>query len=246
MRALKHHTCPLSHPVARTCPPFLSTTVTHACSLGYQCIHHSRHNGCHAEEEKAAAAAEAAAASAREATPEVSEEGEIAVDPEELEEISKAQQQAASKQANPHPQPHHHPAAKQASDRGHDRDRDRGADRDRGHPGQERQALGVHCCRHCPHLAAAHVPCDHDSCLAQALLPGKLLAKRIIRWLKRKGKLGSLSLTLACSKLTTQAIGRRVVAKGDLRTESCFTGQQLAIQWACQPILKSNIGGISI
>lgn len=129
--------------------------------INYCCYHyyyHSWQSGCHAEEEKAAAAAEAAA-SAREATPEVSEEGEIAVDPEELEEISKAQQQAASKQANP--QPHHHPAAKQASDRGRDRDRDRAADRDRGHSGQERQAFSLRCSRHCPHLVAA---CDSCTC----------------------------------------------------------------------------------
>ena len=94
---------------------------------------HSWSQKCGAEEEKAAAEAEAAAA-AREATPEVSEEGEIAVDPEELEEISKAQQQAVSKQAHPRS-----PASKQASDRGRERDRDRGLDRDKGHPGRDRQ-----------------------------------------------------------------------------------------------------------
>ena len=126
---------------------------------------------CCAEEEKAAAAAEAAA-SAREATPEVSEEGEIAVDPEELEEISKAQQQAASKQV--HPQPHHHPAAKQASDRGRDRDRDRGVDRDRGHPGQERQAFGVNCSGLCPHLAceSCTAPRVHDRTMAEQSCTG--------------------------------------------------------------------------
>ena len=102
-------------------------------------LHLSWQNDCRAEEEKAAAEAEAALA-AREDTPEVSEEGEILVDPEELEEISKAQQQAVSKQAHPH-----HPAPKQASDRGRDRDRSRGADRDKGHPGRDRQALFFLC-----------------------------------------------------------------------------------------------------
>lgn len=125
-------------------------------------VHHSRHNGFHAEEEKAAAEAEAAL-SAREATPEVSEEGEIPVDPEELEEISKAQQQAVSKQAHPH-----HPAPKQASDKGHDRDRNRGADRDKGHPGRDRQALsscvGVHCTGQFPHLTVSFESCLSPCC----------------------------------------------------------------------------------
>ena len=97
-----------------------------------------------AEEEKAAAAAEAAIA-AREATPEVSEEGEIPVDPEEMEEISKAQQQAASKQAH-----QQSPVRRQASDRGRDRDRDREPDRDRGPPGRDRQVL----------LLLLHCSCD--------------------------------------------------------------------------------------
>lgn len=87
---------------------------------------------CSAEEEKAAAEAEAAVA-AREATPEVSEEGEIPVDAEEMEEISKAQQQAVSKQAHPSP------VRRQGGDRGRDRDRTTGSDRDRGPPGRDRQ-----------------------------------------------------------------------------------------------------------
>lgn len=107
-------------------------------------LHHSRWQQYDAEEEKAAAEAEAAAA-AREATPEVSEEGEIAVDPEELEEISKAQQQAVSKQAQLHS-----PALKQASDRGRDRDRDRGMDRDKGHPGRDRQVPFLSWCGSVP------------------------------------------------------------------------------------------------
>ncbi len=86
-----------------------------------------------AEEEKAAAEAEAAVA-AREATPEVSEEGEIPVDPEEMEEISKAQQPAALK-----PTHQHSPSRRHTNDRG----RDRGSDRDRGPPGRDRQAHSV-------------------------------------------------------------------------------------------------------
>lgn len=68
----------------------------------------------------------------------MSEEGEIPVDPEEMEEMSKAQQQAVSKQTQ-----HHSPAPKQVSDRGRDRDRDRGSDRDKGHPGRDRQAFSL-------------------------------------------------------------------------------------------------------
>ncbi|KAA6421393.1 MAG: hypothetical protein FRX49_08670 [Trebouxia sp. A1-2] len=73
------------------------------------------------EEEKAAAEAEAAVA-AREATPEVSEEGEIPVDPEEMEVLSKAQQQPAPKIGH-----QHSPTRRHTSDRG----RDRAPDRDR-------------------------------------------------------------------------------------------------------------------
>ncbi|KAL0040919.1 hypothetical protein WJX79_010031 [Trebouxia sp. C0005] len=80
------------------------------------------------EEEKAAAEAEAAVA-AREATPEVSEEGEIPVDPEEMEVLSKAQQQPAPKIGH-----QHSPTRRHTSDRG----RDRAPDRDRGPPGRDR------------------------------------------------------------------------------------------------------------
>ncbi len=86
-----------------------------------------------AEEEKAAAEAEAAVA-AREATPEVSEEGEIPVDPEEMEVLSKAQQQPAPKTANQHSPTRRHPG---------DRGRDRAPDRDRGPPGRDRQAFNM-------------------------------------------------------------------------------------------------------
>ncbi len=85
------------------------------------------------EEEKAAAEAEAAVA-AREATPEVSEEGEIPVDPEEMEVLSKAQQQPAPKTANQHSPTRRHPG---------DRGRDRAPDRDRGPPGRDRQAFNM-------------------------------------------------------------------------------------------------------
>lgn len=123
-------------------------------------MHNSWQHDCHAEEEKAAAEAEAALA-AREATPEVSEEGEIPVDAEELEEISKAQQQAVSKQAHPH-----HPAPKQANDRGRDRDRDRAVDRDKGHPGRDRQAFCfLYWCS--LHWACFHMTVLSDSCVCE-------------------------------------------------------------------------------
>lgn len=111
----------------------VGNVATVASAFNLTPLHHSWWQPCDAEEEKAAAEAEAAAA-AREATLEVSEDGEIAVDPEELEEIAKAQQQAVSKQAQTHST-----ASKQAIDRGRDRDRDRGLDRDKGHPGRDRQ-----------------------------------------------------------------------------------------------------------
>ena len=131
----KDYTWTQSYLAARSCPVILcQLSKPYSCLTHTIPLHHSWQDDCHAEEEKAAAEAEAAL-SAREATPEVSEEGEIPVDPEELEEISKVQQQAVSKQAQ------HHPAPKQAGDRGRDRDRDRGGDRDKGHPGRDRQAL---------------------------------------------------------------------------------------------------------
>ena len=88
-----------------------------------------------AEEEKAAAEADAAVA-AREATPEVSEEGEIPVDAEELEEISKAQQQQQQAMAKPS-QHQHSPPRRGTTDRG----RERGPERDRGPAGRDRHAL---------------------------------------------------------------------------------------------------------
>ena len=68
---------------------------------------------------------------AREATPEVSEEGEIPVDPEELEVLSKAQEKVAQQ-----PAPHRSPVRQQLPDREHDRpfDRDRGTPRGRDKP----------------------------------------------------------------------------------------------------------------
>lgn len=138
----------------------LSMHVLQHCNAFQSCtLHHSWWQGCRAEEERAAAEAEAAAA-AREATPEVSEEGEIAVDPEELEEISKAQQQAASKQAHPHS-----PAPKQASDRGRDRERDRGLDRDKGHPGRDRQVPFLCWCSLHPSLSTCLMASVTPSCL---------------------------------------------------------------------------------
>ena len=86
-----------------------------------------------AEEEKAAAEAEAAVA-AREATPEVSEEGEIPVDPEEMEVLSKAQQQPALKIGH-----QQSPSRRHTGDRG----RDRASDRDRGPSGRDRQAFNM-------------------------------------------------------------------------------------------------------
>lgn len=97
-----------------------------------QCISETLCKFC-AEEEKAAAEAEAAVA-AREATPEVSEEGEIPVDPEEMEVLSKAQQQPAPKIGH-----QHSPTRRHTSDRG----RDRAPDRDRGPPGRDRQAFNM-------------------------------------------------------------------------------------------------------
>ena len=97
-------------------------------NAAYKSIWYTTSSTAAAEEEKAAEEAEAAVA-AREATPEVSEEGEIPVDPEEMEEISKAQQQAISK-----PSHQHSPSRRHTSDRGPDR----GVDRDRGPPSRER------------------------------------------------------------------------------------------------------------
>ena len=76
---------------------------------------------------------------AREATPEVSEEGEIIVDAEEMEELqSKAQQQQAA--SKPPQGQTHTPTRRQAADRG----RERGADRERAAPSRDRQAF--QCC----------------------------------------------------------------------------------------------------
>ena len=119
------------------------------------CLPHFSPNHCNAflklcqnfsaEEEKAAAEAEAAV-DAREATPEVSEEGEIPVDPEEMEVLSKAQQQPAPKIAHQHSPAHRHTG---------DRGRDRAADRDRGPLGRDRQAFSVSSVALLPFLLAS-------------------------------------------------------------------------------------------
>lgn len=82
-----------------------------------------------AEEEKVAEAQ--AAVAAKEPTPEPSEEGEIPVDAEELEVISKAQEKAAAK-----PAPLRSPMRQEPAVRDHDRhpDRDRGTPRSRDRP----------------------------------------------------------------------------------------------------------------
>ena len=114
-----------------------------------------------AEEEKAAAEAEAAVA-AREATPEVSEEGEIPVDPEEMEVLSKAQQptpKAAQLQS---------PSTRHNNDRG----RERASDRDRGLAGRDRQAQS-HTLEH-PHYS--HSQCTQPAwCVVTCMVAWSLL-----------------------------------------------------------------------
>ena len=113
-----------------------------------------------AEEEKAAAEAEAAVA-AREATPEVSEEGEIPVDPEEMEALSKAQQPAPKAAQQQSPSTRHT----------NDRARDRASDRDRGPAGRDRQAHS-HTLQHCHYshsqCTACLVSCHLHGCLVNA------------------------------------------------------------------------------
>lgn len=147
--------------VAGCCHRFSLLTPPSGPHRCVQCIKHHGDAGLMlAEEEKAAAEAEAAVA-AREATPEVSEEGEIPVDPEEMEVLSKAQQPAPKAPQLQSPSNRHN----------NDRARERASDRDRGPAGRDRQAHS-HTLKHCHYshsqCTACLVSCHLHGCLVNA------------------------------------------------------------------------------